>query len=100
LELYNATRILVRLIKQFIFFNSFGFENLSYERIRTSDIKYIFKKTRNERRSILFTILGKLKLWYHPTLKKQEKKYNTKMTTIFEDGKEYLSGVILVFKKN
>jgi len=82
------------------YFKTFGFKSISHERIRKIDSKSKNSKTLTELRSKAFTSLGKLKLLYSSKLKNQEKKYNAEMTTIFEEEKEYLTGVIMVLKKS
>jgi len=81
-------------------FESFDFKNLSYERLRNNNLSLPVTITFKEKISKLFTLLGKLKLIYNLKLKKENKNYNTEMSKIYEPGKEYLTGVIMTFKKN
>ncbi|MBV1922558.1 MAG: class I SAM-dependent methyltransferase [Flavobacteriaceae bacterium] len=82
------------------YFHDLGFKNQSCKRIRKTDTNIKRGKTITELRSKVFTSFGKLKLLYSLKLKNQEKKYNAEMTTIFEEEKEYLTGVIMVFKNS
>ncbi len=53
-----------------------------------------------EKLSKLFTYSGKIKLLFQSKLKKQKIIYNEEMTTTFEERKEYLTRVLMVFKKS
>ncbi|MCB9306646.1 MAG: class I SAM-dependent methyltransferase [Lewinellaceae bacterium] len=82
-----------------VLFEKYGFKTLAGIRISVSEKSSAKRQNYREYLSALFTLLGKLRLYLQPELRKKHTQYSSEMRQIFEPGREYLSGTFMLFQK-
>ncbi|MCB0531856.1 MAG: methyltransferase domain-containing protein [Lewinellaceae bacterium] len=81
------------------YFEQFGFKTLSATRMGAMEKPPVTARHIREYASRLYTLLGKARLWFQPKLWKTHARYSSEMQHIFDPGREYLSGTLLLFQK-
>lgn len=77
-----------------------GFKVVFAQRMNPASASKIYRKNYREYLSRLYSILGKFRLLVSFHLRKREQDFRSRMHEFFTKDQQYLSGAILIFKKN